>query len=178
MTFSFCGWLFCNVFGRLYSVPYIFPVVLNHIFFMGSVILLFESDKEKRVLAAAMLPMIVMTVMDFGSSFLTCLVLFLRHTVKGIPEPFLNGWEIGLNRIYLEQEKSGRYHSQIAVYKMLAEQYSQSERLRHDIETSESREEDTGTDTNAASAVKEPVTYTKTGETVSAEQSTSISVSI
>lgn len=39
----------------------------------------------------------------------------------------------GMNRIYLEQEKSSRYHSQIAVYKMLTEQYSQSERLRHDM---------------------------------------------
>ncbi len=39
----------------------------------------------------------------------------------------------GMNQIYLEQEKSGRYHSQIAVYKMLAEQYRQSERLRHDM---------------------------------------------
>jgi len=39
----------------------------------------------------------------------------------------------GMNRLYLEQEKSSRYHSQIAVYKMLAEQYSQSERLRHDM---------------------------------------------
>jgi len=39
----------------------------------------------------------------------------------------------GMNRIYLEQEKSDRYHSQIAVYKMLAERHRQSERLRHDI---------------------------------------------
>ncbi|MDE5804420.1 MAG: ATP-binding protein [Lachnospiraceae bacterium] len=39
----------------------------------------------------------------------------------------------GMNRIYLEQEKSGQYYSQIAVYKMLAEQYRQSERLRHDM---------------------------------------------
>ena len=39
----------------------------------------------------------------------------------------------GMNRIYLEQEKSGQYHSQIAVYKMLTEQYKQSERLRHDM---------------------------------------------
>ena len=40
----------------------------------------------------------------------------------------------GMNRIYLEQEKSDRYHSQIAVYKMLAEQHRQSERLRHDMQ--------------------------------------------
>ncbi|MDE5697837.1 MAG: ATP-binding protein [Lachnospiraceae bacterium] len=39
----------------------------------------------------------------------------------------------GMNRIYLEQEKSSQYHSQIAVYKMLSEQYRQSERLRHDM---------------------------------------------
>lgn len=39
----------------------------------------------------------------------------------------------GMNRIYLEQEKNGRYHAQIAVYKMLAEQHSRSERLRHDM---------------------------------------------
>ncbi len=39
----------------------------------------------------------------------------------------------GMNRVWLEQEKSSRYHSQIAVYKMLEEQYRQSERLRHDM---------------------------------------------
>ncbi len=39
----------------------------------------------------------------------------------------------GMNRVWLEQEKSSRYHSQIAVYKMLEEQYRQSERQRHDM---------------------------------------------
>ena len=39
----------------------------------------------------------------------------------------------GMERIYLEQEKNSRYNSQIAVYKMLTEQYRQSERLRHDM---------------------------------------------
>ena len=39
----------------------------------------------------------------------------------------------GMNRIYLEQEKSSLYHSQVAFYKMLTEQYRQSERLRHDM---------------------------------------------
>lgn len=39
----------------------------------------------------------------------------------------------GMNRIYLEQKKSSQYHQQIAAYKMLEEQYSQSERLRHDL---------------------------------------------
>lgn len=39
----------------------------------------------------------------------------------------------GMNRIYLEQRKSSQYHFQIKAYKMLEEQYSQSERLRHDL---------------------------------------------
>ena len=47
--------------------------------------------------------------------------------------PVIICYRFGMNRIYLEQEKSSRYHSQIAVYKMLAEQYRQSERLRHDM---------------------------------------------
>ena len=51
---------------------------------------------------------------------------FLSMSAAGV-------YVFGMNRIYLEQEKSGRYHSQIAVYKMLAEQHRQSERLRHDM---------------------------------------------
>lgn len=39
----------------------------------------------------------------------------------------------GMNKIYLEQKKSSQYHFQIAAYKMLEEQYRQSERLRHDL---------------------------------------------
>lgn len=47
---------------------------------------------------------------------------------------FVVGFYIyGMDKIYLEQEKSSQYHSQIAVYEMLVEQYSQSERLRHDM---------------------------------------------
>lgn len=39
----------------------------------------------------------------------------------------------GLDKIYLEQKKSSRYQAQIAAYQMLEEQYSQAERLRHDM---------------------------------------------
>lgn len=39
----------------------------------------------------------------------------------------------GMERISLEQQKSSQYHTQIAAYKMLEEQYIQSERLRHDM---------------------------------------------
>ncbi len=229
VIFSFCNWLFWNILSRLYSGLYIFSVLLSPIFFMGLVMLLFRSDREKRFLAASILMVAVKLAADFCASFLSCLELFFLHTVKKIPEPFSKDWVIGLisgvgycfailavcwmtkhlepvfcgkprkwyvilavpllmvitvydvaslgasngimvrsggnmglyydqifslaeflvlallsmaatgfyvfgmNRIYLEQEKSGRYHSQIAVYKMLAEQYRQSERLRHDM---------------------------------------------
>lgn len=39
----------------------------------------------------------------------------------------------GMERISLEQRKSSQYHFQIAAYKSLEEEYSQSERLRHDM---------------------------------------------
>lgn len=229
---SFCGSLFMDIVSRRYAVLYILSLVLNPInpiFFMALVLLLFRSDKEKRILAASMLMMTVRLAGNFCASFLSCLLLFFRHTVKKIPDPLLTEWEtgvingigycfviyavcwmtknlepvfcgrrgrwyailaipllvitivsdvagwcasngimvrsgggmglyydqifshagflvlavlsmslagvyvFGMNRIYLEQEKNGRYHAQIAVYKMLAEQHSRSERLRHDM---------------------------------------------
>lgn len=39
----------------------------------------------------------------------------------------------GMDKIYLEQQKSSRYHAQITAYKMLEEQYGHLERLRHDM---------------------------------------------
>ena len=226
---SFCGWLLRNILGLLSSGLYILFVLTDSFFFVGLVVLLFQSEREKRVLAASLLVGPVRLVANFFASFLSCLELFFLHTVKKIPEPFSTDWMIrlisdagycfailtvcwmakhletvfcgkprkwylllavpllaiitvydvaslgasngimvrsegnmglyydqlfslaeflvlallsmaatgfyvfGMNRIYLEQEKSGRYHSQIAVYKMLAEQYRQSERLRHDM---------------------------------------------
>lgn len=229
LILSFCGWLFRCILSRLYSGLYIFFVLLGPIFFMGLVVLLFRSDREKRILAASMLMVVVRTVTDFCAAFLFCLELFFLHIVKKILEPFSddlvsalisgagycfailavcwmsnhletvfcgkrgkwylilavpllvivamydaaslgasNGimvrsggnmglyydqlfsfagflvldllsmaatgfYVFGMNRIYLEQEKGGRYHAQIAVYQMLSEQHRQSERLRHDM---------------------------------------------
>ena len=229
LTFSFCSWLLRNILGRLHFSLYNFSVLSGPIFFMGLVVLLFRSDREKRILAASMLMAAERLAADFCGSVLSCLALFFLHIIKKIPEPFFEDWEIGLfggvgycfaiftvywmvkrletvfsgkrgkwyvllavpllvviivydmaswgasngimvrsggnrglyydqifslagflvlelllmaatgffvfgmNRIYLEQEKSGQYHAQIAVYKMLAEQHRQSERLRHDM---------------------------------------------
>ncbi len=229
LIFAFCGWLLCIILGQMSFALYTFFVLTRPVFFMGLVMLLFRSDREKRILAASVLMVAVRLVTNFCASFLSCLELFFLHMVKKIPEPFGNEWTgglisgvsccfailsvywmskhlesvfcdkpkkwyvilavpllviitvydvaslgasngimvrsggnmslyydqifshaefmvlallsmsaacfyvFGMNRIYLEQEKSGRYHSQIAVYKMLAEQHRQSERLRHDM---------------------------------------------
>lgn len=229
VIFSFVGWLTLNIAGRWFLVPHIFFVIVEHILFMGLVLLLFRESWEKKILAWSMLMIVMTLVSTFSASFLSCLLLFFQHTMKGVPEPFISEWEtgviggvgycfailaiyqmsrhieqvfcgkrkkwyvilalplimiitvfdvadwgashgimvrsggstgvyydqifsyasflvltllsmfaagfyvFGMNRIYFEQEKSSQYHSQVAVYKMLTEQYRQSERLRHDM---------------------------------------------
>ena len=229
LIISFCSLLLRNILGRRYPDLYSFFAVSGSIFFVGLVMLFFRSDREKRILAASILIMVIKLVSEFCASLLDCLVLFFLHTVKKIPEPLFGDWGgglvsgigycfaifaiylmskrlepvfcgkprkwyvilavpllaivtvydvaslgasngimvrsggdmglyydqifshseflvlaflsmaaagfyvFGMNRIYLEQEKSSQYHSQISVYKMLTEQYRQSERLRHDM---------------------------------------------
>ena len=229
LIISFCSLLLRNILGRRYPDLYSFFAVSGSIFFVGLVMLFFRSDREKRILAASILIVIIKLVSEFCASLLDCLVLFFLHTVKKIPEPLFGGWKgglvsgigycfaifaiylmskrlepvfcgkprkwyvilavpllaivtvydvaslgasngimvrsgggmgvyydqifshseflvlaflsmaaagfyvFGMNRIYLEQEKSDQYRSQVAVYKMLTEQYRQSERLRHDM---------------------------------------------
>lgn len=55
-----------------------------------------------------------------------CLLTALAMCIAG-------GLIFGMNKLYMEQRKVEQYHSQIAFYKMLNEQYSQMERLRHDM---------------------------------------------
>lgn len=226
---SFCSLLLLNIVNIRYSAPHIFYEMLHHILFIGLVLLLFQAEWEKKILAVSMLTVVFRLVSNICVSFLSCFALFFLHTVKKIPNPVLSDWKFsvigvvgifstalavylmskhltsvfhgkpgkwyvmlaipllmiiavfdvadwgachgimvrsggnmglyydqifsyteffvlavlsmlaagfyvfGMNRIYLEQEKNGRYNSQIMVYKMLTEQYRQSERLRHDM---------------------------------------------
>ncbi|MDE7433309.1 MAG: ATP-binding protein [Lachnospiraceae bacterium] len=225
----FSGWMVVDITNVCRFVPNIAFTLVKHIFFMVLVLWLFRGDKEKKLFVAAILILVTTSVPEFCWSFLSCLALFLLHTVKGVPEPIVNGWEVypigyitfavaagtvywisrhsmsvfqgkvrkwylvlavpllvvtevidlagwgaskgillrsggnfnlyydqlfsyggncvltalamfatgfyvfGMDRIYLEQEKSSQYHAQIAAYKMLEEQYSRQERLRHDM---------------------------------------------
>lgn len=229
MIISFVGWLTLTIASRWFLVPQIFFIIVEHILFMGLVLLLFRESWEKKILAVSMLMTVMTMVSTFSASFLSCLLLFFQHTMKRVSEPFLSELEtgviggvgycfailaiyqmsghmeqvfcgkrkkwyvilalpllmiitvfdvadwgashgimvrsggstgvyydqifsyaefvvlallsmfaagfyvFGMNRIYFEQEKSSQYHSQVAVYKMLTEQYRQSERLRHDM---------------------------------------------
>lgn len=227
--FSFVGWLFLEVLNRKYFALHLFFLLAEHMLFVVFVLLLFRAGWEKKILAASILMTVMRLVINIAEPVLSCLVLFYKHTVEKIPEPFINEWEGGviccigfclvilaisrlpkylasvfygkqgkwyvmlaapllvvitvldvanwgacygimirgggnmglyydqifshtefcalavifmsaagfylfaMDRIYLEQKKSSQYHAQVAVYKMLEEQYRQSERLRHDL---------------------------------------------
>lgn len=45
----------------------------------------------------------------------------------------VGAYVFGMERVYVEQKKAGQYQAQAAVYQMMEEQYSQMERLRHDL---------------------------------------------
>lgn len=93
---AFSGWLFLNVVNRWYSGPYILYGLLEHTLFVGLVLLLFQGAWEKKLLAASVLMTIMRLVLNISEPLLICAVLFYRHTVKKIPEPFLNEWEGGV----------------------------------------------------------------------------------
>ena len=82
LIFSFCGWLFSSILSQMYSNLYIFSVLLSPIFFMGLVMLLFQSDREKRILAASMLMVAVRMVADFCNSFYHVWYFFPAYSKK------------------------------------------------------------------------------------------------
>lgn len=228
-VFLLSGSALLNLWNERHLIPYIISALLSHLFVMGLVLLLFQGDRRKKLLAAAILVAVTKLTGNFCESFLSCAALLLLRTVKNTEVSFLNEWEIcfivcircamqmlvlvwmskhpvsvyggettkwyavpavpllavtavidvadwgasngifvrsgetmefyynqlfsyagmcvltalsmlavgcylfGMDRIYLEQKKIGRYETQLAAYKMLWEHYSRSERLRHDM---------------------------------------------
>ncbi len=226
---SFGGGLLLDIGRGLSLFPYLCAVALEHLWFMGLVLWLFQAEREKKILAASMLMTVVTLVENFCVSSLSCLELFFQRVVTQIPNPVSQEWKTGLiggislcmaaaalywlskrltsifdgksgrwyvlaampllmivimfdmaswgasngimvrsggnmglyydqifshaefcvlsaicmlaagfylfgmDRIDLEQKKNGQYRAQITAYKRLEEQYSRSERLRHDL---------------------------------------------
>lgn len=59
---------------------------------------------------------------------------YVEILVLTVLSMFATGFYVyGMNRIDLEQKKAAQYHSQISAYKMLEQQHSRQERLRHDM---------------------------------------------
>lgn len=211
--------------------PYILLVLLRHLLFLGTVFLFFRSHAAKKLLTASVLIAAVTLTVNFCESFLSCLALFVLHTVWHVQAPILGQTEsvlmlcictamvflvlrririrldldvlffdksrkwhtvlsapllgitavidianwsasngilvrssaglgiyydqlfshvelcvltalsmfaagcylFGMETICTEQQKSTRYHAQIAAFRMLEQQYRQSESLRHDM---------------------------------------------
>lgn len=229
VIFGFCIGMLINAMSKCYSIPNIIVSLLNHIFFIGLILLLFQRNTAKKILVFSILTALTTLVKNFCVSFFSCLLLFGLHKGEKITVPFLGEAELnlincislvitilviywaskhltsifycktgkwyiilaipllaitaiidvanwgasngilvrsggnmglyydqifshaafcvltvlsilgagffvfGMDKIYLEQKKSSQYDFQIAAYKMLEEQYSQSERLRHDL---------------------------------------------
>lgn len=92
----FVGQLFMNVINERYAIPYIIYTLIHHAFYMGLLISLFRADIEKKILASSILITLTALLGEFCGSFLCCIGLFFLHTVKKVPEPFLNEWETHL----------------------------------------------------------------------------------
>jgi len=93
---SFGGCLLSNIGRGLSLIPYLCASALEHLWLMGLVLWLFQTGREKKILAASMLMTVVTLVGNFCASFLSCLALLFQHMVTQIPNPILNEWEIGL----------------------------------------------------------------------------------
>lgn len=73
--------------------PYILPVLLKHLLFLGAVFLFFRSHAAKKLLTASVLIAAVTLTANFCESFLSCLALFVLHTVWHIQAPLLGQTE-------------------------------------------------------------------------------------
>ncbi len=95
-VFGFCGGLLIHAVGQCYSIPNIALILLNHIFFIGLILLLFQRNTEKKILAASLLITATTLVENFCISIFSCFMLFWRHRVKNIAVPFLGERETNL----------------------------------------------------------------------------------
>lgn len=89
----FTKYMAINMANSLYNIPYILNALINHIFFTGLILLLFEAEIEKKILLASILLTASTLIGNFCISLLSCIGLFLMHTVKNITTPFLGVWE-------------------------------------------------------------------------------------
>ena len=88
----FTAMLIVNMISTHYFIPHIICALLSHIILIGLVLLFFRAEFGKKILAASVLIAIITMLGDFCDSLLCFLTLYILHTVKGIPEPFIADW--------------------------------------------------------------------------------------
>lgn len=85
----FTAMLIMNMISAHYFIPYIIYALLSHTVIAGLVPLFYRADLGKKILAASVFIAIVTMLGNFCDSLLCFLTLYMMHTVKGIPEPFV-----------------------------------------------------------------------------------------
>lgn len=85
---AFGGLLFCSYEAMFFlleksGVPYIFYAMCSHGTLIGLAMAVFKGEKEKKLLAAALLVTMTRLIWDFGGSFLCCLSLIGIHAIAG-----------------------------------------------------------------------------------------------
>lgn len=96
LVFLFGCWLLINTITELCSVPYIVFALGSHLSFTGLILLLFQADWEKKLLAASMFSATITLAGNFCDSFFSSLALLCLHTINGITEPYLGEREFFL----------------------------------------------------------------------------------
>lgn len=97
----FAGFLFAdsvltNVLDQCGLIPGIAVSVLNHLLFIGWIILLFRGGTEKKIFTASMLIAVITLTENFFVAFFSCLALVFLHIIKGIPASVLSAGECRL----------------------------------------------------------------------------------
>lgn len=75
---------------EIWYMPFIVTALTSHLLFLGLIMALFKAEPEKKIFAAAILTAVNVLVGNFGSSLLSCLVLFIKNAMKTAAAPYIS----------------------------------------------------------------------------------------
>lgn len=90
VVFLFSESIVLNIVYSYSPFPHIFFIFLHHLLFIGLIVLMFQGDAEKKILAASILTITLRLVINFCEPLFSCLALFWLHTVKHIANPLVS----------------------------------------------------------------------------------------
>ena len=92
ILFLFTASLLTDIIYMHIPFPYIILMLLHHIIIIGFVLLFFQADTGRKLLAASVLIAVITMLGNFCESILCSAALFFLHTAGEIEEPFLADW--------------------------------------------------------------------------------------